>query len=80
MAKRPLKVRIGLLDGKPVARISRQPGHGKTCSASLSGWMWTEHMPGSGAAQLGVKESPTRGFASAPEAKRAMEAAIAIRR
>jgi len=73
-----LQVWIGTLAGKPIARISRQPGHGKGCSAAVSGWMWTDHLPGSGAAQLGVKESPTRGFGSVPEAKRAIEAALAV--
>jgi hypothetical protein len=61
-----------------VARISRQPGHGKGCSAALNGWIWTEHLPGSGAAQLGVTESPMRGFRSVPEAKRAIQAALAV--
>jgi len=74
-----LQVWIGTIAGKQVARISRQPGHGKGCSAALDGWMWTEHLPGSGAAQLGVKESPTRGFASVPEAKRAIKAALAAK-
>lgn len=73
-----LQVWVGSVSGKVVARISRQPGHGKACSASLDGWIWTEHMPGSAAAQLGVKESPTRGFSSVPEAKRAISAALAI--
>lgn len=72
-----LRVWIGLLSGRPVARISRQPGHGAGCSAALDGWMWTEQLAGSGAAQLGVKESPTRGFKSVPQAKRAIEAALA---
>ncbi|MBQ0916846.1 hypothetical protein KBW71_00080 [Hydrogenophaga aromaticivorans] len=72
-----LQVWVGTIGGRPVARISRQPGHGKGCSAALSGWMWTEHLPGSGAAQLGVKESPMRGFNSVPEAKRAIKAALA---
>jgi len=72
-----LQVWIGLLAGKPVARISRQPGHGSGCSAALDGWMWTEHEPGSAAQHLGVKESPTRGFRSVPEAKRAIKAAVA---
>ncbi len=73
-----LQVWIGTLAGKPVARISRQPGHGNGCSAALNGWMWTKHLPGSGAALLGVKESPMRGFGSVPEAKRAIEAALAV--
>mgnify|MGYP001597350553 CR=1 FL=1 len=72
-----LQVWIGLLSGRQVARISRQPGHGSGCSASLDGWMWTDHLEGSGAAQLGVKESPTRGFKSVTEAKREIEAALA---
>lgn len=72
-----LQVWVGSIEGKAVARISRQPGHGNACSASLDGWIWTEHMPGSAAAQLGVKESPTRGFNSVPEAKRAISAALA---
>lgn len=72
-----LQVWIGLLAGRPVARISRQPGHGTGCSARLDGWMWTKHMPGSGADQIGVKESPARGFKSVPEAKRAIAAALA---
>lgn len=65
-----LQVWIGMLAGNPVARISRQPSHGKGCSAVLDGWMWAEHLAGSGADKLGVKESPTRGFLSVPEAKR----------
>lgn len=73
-----LKVWLGLLEGQPVARISRQPGHGSGCSASISGWMWTDHLAGSGAAQLGVRESPARGFNSVPEAKRAIKAALAV--
>jgi hypothetical protein len=68
-----------MLEGKPVARISRQPGHGKGCSAVLNGWMWTEHLEGSGADKLGVKEASTRGFLSVPEAKRAIKAALAAR-
>jgi hypothetical protein len=71
-----LQVWIGLLEGRAVARISRQPGHGKGCSAAIDGWMWTEQEPGSAAARLGVKESPTRSFASVPEAKRAVDAAL----
>jgi hypothetical protein len=67
-----------MLAGKQVARISRQPGHGKGCSAVLNGWIWTEHLAGSGADKLGVKESPTRAFLSVPEAKRAIKAALAV--
>lgn len=73
-----LQVWIGTIHGRPVARISRQPGHAKGCSAALDGWMWTKHLPGSGADQLGVKESPTRGFNSVPEAKRAIKDALAV--
>jgi len=76
---RGLLVWIGMLEGKSVARISRLPGHGKGCSAVLDGWVWTEHLEGSGADKLGVKEAPTRGFRSVPEAKRAIEAALAAR-
>jgi hypothetical protein len=72
-----LQVWIGLLSGRPVARISRQPGHGAGCSAALDGWMWTEQLEGTGAAQLGVKESPTRGFKTVADAKRAIGAALA---
>lgn len=72
-----LQTWIGLLRGKPVARISRQPGFGSSCSAAIDGWMWTEQMPGSLGARLGIKESPTRGFKSVPEAKRAIKAAFA---
>lgn len=72
-----LQVWVGLLHGRPVARISRQPGHGRGCSGKLDGWMWTDMEPGSGAQQLGVKESPFRGFPSVPAAKRAIEAALA---
>jgi len=75
-----LQVWIGVLAGRQVARISRQPGHGSGCSASLNGWMWTEQEPGSVAERLGVEESPTRGFRSVPEAKRAIEAALAASR
>lgn len=74
-----IQVWVGMLEGKPVARISRQPGHGKGCSAVLNGWMWTEHLEGSGADKLGVKEASTRGFLSVPEAKRAIKAALAAR-
>jgi hypothetical protein len=74
---RGLQVWVGLLGGRPVARISRQPGHGKGCSATIDGWMWTEQEPGSAAARMGVKESPTRAFRSIPEAKRALKAAMA---
>lgn len=73
-----LQVWIGLLGGRPVARISRQPGHGKGCSASLNGWIWTAHEPGSAAERMGVKESPTRGFPSVTAAKRAIAAAMAV--
>lgn len=72
-----LRVWIGTLDGRPIARISRQPGHGKGCSAALSGWVWTDHLPGSGADQLHVKEAPMRGFLSVPDAKRAIATALA---
>ncbi len=75
-----LQVWVGLLNGQAVARISRQPGHGKGCSAAIEGWMWTEQEPGSAAARLGVKESPTRGFASVPEAKRAIKVAMSAHR
>lgn len=73
-----LQVWIGLLGDQPVARISRQPGHGSGCSGALNGWMWTAQEPGSAAQRLGVKETPTRGFASVPAAKRAIEAALAV--
>jgi hypothetical protein len=72
-----LRVWIGVLNGKPVARISRQPGNGSGCSAAVDGWMWTEQAPGSTGERLGVKETPTRGFLSVPEAKRAIKAAFA---
>ena len=74
-----LKVWIGMLGGKAVARISRLPGHGTHCSAAINGWMWTTQEPGSAAERMEVKESPTRGFASVPAAKRAIEVAIAAR-
>lgn len=72
-----LRVWTGVLDGKPVARISRHPGHGASCAAAIDGWMWTEQMQCTAAARLGVKESQSRGFASVPEAKRAIQAATA---
>lgn len=72
-----LRVWVGLLNGQPVARISRQPGHGSGCSAAIDGWMWTEQEPGSTGERLGVRESPTRGFRSVLDAKRAIEAALA---
>ena len=72
-----LRVWTGLFDGKPVARISRQPGHGKGCSAALDGWVWTDQLPGTSASQIGVKVSSTRGFTSVPEAKQAIKAALA---
>lgn len=75
--RKGLQVWTGLLDGRPIARISRQPGHGSGCSAAIDGWMWTDQEPGSPAASLHVKESPTRGFGSVPKAKRAIEAAMA---
>ena len=74
-----LRVWTGLLNGQPVARISRQPGNGSGCSAAIDGWMWTEQLPGSTAQHLGVKESPTRGFSSVPDAKRAIKAALAVK-
>lgn len=42
--------------------------------------MWTERLPGSGADQLGVNESPFRGFRSVPEAKQAIEGTLAAAR
>lgn len=72
-----LRVWVGMLGSKAVARISRMPGHGRGCSAALNGWIWTVQAPESAAARLGVKESPTRGFESVPAAKRAIEAALA---
>ena len=73
-----LRVWAGLLNGQPVARISRQPGHGSGCSASINGWMWTEQEPDTLGERLGVKESPIRGFRSVPDAKRAIKAALAV--
>lgn len=73
-----LQVWIGLLGGKPVARISRRPGHGKGCSAGLNGSKWNSHIPESGSSQFGVKESQTRGFLSAQDAKRAITADLAV--
>ncbi len=72
-----LRVWTGMVNGKPVARISRQPGHGSGCSAVIDGWMWTEQEPGSAGERMGLKESPTRDFRSIPEAKRAIKAALA---
>lgn len=75
-----LRVWTGMLGSKVVARISRMPGHGRGCSAALDGWMWTVQAPGSAAARLGVKESPTRGFESVHAAKRAIEEALSTTR
>lgn len=72
-----LQVWVCTFGGRAVGRISRQPGHGTGCSAALDGWIWTEHHPGSAAALLGIKESPTRRFGTVPEAKKAIAAALA---
>lgn len=73
-----LQVWIAVLGGKVIARITRQPGHGKGCSAAINGWMWTSHLEGTPAAILRLGEQPTRGFGSVPEAKRAIEEALKL--
>jgi hypothetical protein len=73
-----LRVWAGLLNVKPMAHISRQPGNGLGCSAAIDGWMWTEQKPGSTAQRLGVKESPILGFSSVSDAKRSIKPTFTI--
>lgn len=70
-----LQVWVGTIDGRAVARISRQPAHGKACSAAISGWMWTAHQRGSLAERIG-RPAPVRGFDNVVDAKRAIQQAL----
>lgn len=72
-----LQTWVGLVDGKQVASIRRQPAHvGTACTASLDGWVW--HMTKAVANAFGAKESIPRGFESVPAAKRAIADAIKL--
>ncbi len=72
-----LKVWIGQVNGRQVASIRRHPANrGASCVASLKGWMWTNHLEGTAAQRMRVKETPSRGFTSLAAAKRAIDEVI----
>ncbi len=65
---------VGTVDGKKIATIRRQPGHaGAACTASIDGWMWDNT-----GNPLGGPEAPGKGFASVPQAKKAIAEAIKL--
>ncbi len=79
IAPQPMGLQVwrGLVAGRHVATIRRQPAHGRSaCSASLKGWMWTTHQAGSTAERMAIPESPTRGFSGLRAAKAALQAAL----